>query len=319
MAKESLNRQASQKADAPGTKSMFLAPGMVRALFFHGALLPALNAKPMSVGHYENFPVASVLLPRRLRAAIAVIYCFARSADDIADEGDASDEERLAGLAAYRAQLIRISSGRSPAALPAPEMFAALAEVIRAHRLPVQLFEDLLDAFSQDVAQKRYADFAQVRDYCRRSANPVGRLILHLYGAVSDAALVQSDAICTSLQLINFCQDVGVDFAKHRIYLPKDSLTRFGVAESDFAAGRADAGFRALMTFEVARARQLMYAGAPLVKVLRGRAGWELRLVVQGGLRILEKIEKVGYDIFNQRPVLGACDWPLMAWRALRM
>ncbi len=273
----------------------------------------------MSVGHYENFPVASVLLPRRLRAAVAIIYRFARSADDIADEGDASDEERLAGLAAYRAQLIRISGGQSPSAVLAPEMFAALAEVIDTHCLPVRLFEDLLDAFSQDVVQKRYADFAQVKDYCRRSANPVGRLLLHLYDAVSDAALVQSDAICTSLQLINFCQDVGVDFAKQRIYLPKDSLTRFGVAESDIAAGRADAGFRALMTFEVARARRLMNAGAPLVKVLHGRLGWELRLVVQGGLRILEKIEQVGCDVFSQRPVLGGRDWGVMAWRALRM
>ena len=273
----------------------------------------------MSVGHYENFPVASLLLPRRLRAAVAIIYCFARSADDIADEGDASDEERLAGLAAYRVQLIRISGGQSPAALPAPEMFAALAEVIHTHRLPVRLFEDLLDAFSQDVMQKRYADFAQVKDYCRRSANPVGRLLLHLYDAASDAAFVQSDAICTSLQLINFCQDVGIDFAKQRIYLPKDSLTRYGVAESDIAAGRADVGFRALMTFEVTRARQLMNAGAPLVKVLHGRLGWELRLVVQGGLRILEKIENISYDVFSQRSVLGVRDWCVMAWRALRM
>jgi squalene synthase HpnC len=203
----------------------------------------------MSVGHYENFPVASIILPQRLREPIAAIYRFARGADDIADEGDATSEQRLAGLAAYLSQLRLVAAGLAPAPAPEADMFTRLGQVIRAHALPVGLFEDLLDAFSQDVVKKRYRDFPDVLDYCRRSANPVGRLLLHLYGAADTVSLQRSDAICSSLQLVNFWQDVAVDWQKDRVYLPQDSLERFGVAEEDIAQGRLSPRFQAMMKF----------------------------------------------------------------------
>lgn len=269
----------------------------------------------MPVDHYENFPVASVLLPRRLREPVEAIYAFARSADDIADEGEATPEARLAGLAAYRQKLDAIEAG----ATPGEPLFARLARTQREWALPLPLLRDLLDAFAQDVVKKRYADFAELLDYCRRSANPVGRLLLHLYGRASEENLQRSDLICSALQLINFWQDVCIDWRKDRVYLPQDSLARFGVTESALAAATNDEAFRALLAFEVQRARAMMLEGAPLATALPGRIGWELRLVVQGGLRILERIEAVDYDVFRHRPELGRTDWLLLAWRALWM
>jgi squalene synthase HpnC len=266
----------------------------------------------MSVGHYENFPVASVLLPRRLRPAVGAIYAFARSADDFADEGDLAPAERLARLDAYRERLRRIAAGQ-PAADP---LFERLAGAIGAHTLPLQPFHDLLDAFSQDVTKGRYADFREVLDYCRRSANPVGLLMLHLFGAASPQNVRLSDAICTGLQLVNFWQDVAVDLAKDRIYLPRDEMASHGVTEADLRGAHSDAPFRALMAFQVARARALLESGAPLARAVAGRSGFELRLVVQGGLRILERIDRVRGDVFRHRPVLRGPDWLLMLWRA---
>jgi squalene synthase HpnC len=269
----------------------------------------------MPVDHYENFPVASFLLPKRLVPAVEAIYAFARSADDLADEGDATPEQRLAALGLYEQALGAIARGE-PARDP---MFGRLAAVIAQYRLPLQPFHDLLSAFRQDVTVKRYPDFAQLLDYCRRSANPVGLLMLSLYGAADEANARASDAICSSLQLINFLQDVAVDREKGRIYLPLDDLARFGVAPAELGQWHADARWRALMAFEVARARALMLSGAPLALRLPGRIGWELRLVVQGGLRILESIERAGYDVFTRRPKLGPRDWAVIGWRALRM
>ena len=266
----------------------------------------------MPVDHYENFPVASLLLPARLREPVEAIYAFARSADDIADEGDAEAPTRLAQLDEYRRALRVIEKGEQPS----DPMFARLARNIRQWKLPLQLFRDLLDAFSQDVGTKRYRDFEELLDYCRRSANPVGRLLLCLYREESAENLRCSDAICTSLQLINFWQDVAIDWQKDRIYLPADSMTRFGVGESQIAEQRVDERWRALLAFEVARARAMMLDGAPLARRLPGRIGWELRLMVQGGLRILEGIERVGYDVFRHRPQLGKTDWLPIAWRA---
>jgi squalene synthase HpnC len=267
----------------------------------------------MPVDHYENFPVASLLLPRRLREPVEAIYAFARSADDIADEGDAPAVVRLAHLNDYRRELLAIAQGKTPA----EPMFARLARNIREHRLPIQLFRDLLDAFQQDVGKTRYADFPELLDYCRRSANPVGRLVLALYKADSPDNLKLSDHICTSLQLVNFWQDVAIDWQKNRIYLPQDDLTRHAVTETQIAEGRVDGPWRELLAFQVQRARAMMLAGAPLARRLPGRLGWELRLVVQGGLRILEKIEGVGFDVFRRRPTLGKFDWPAMIWRSL--
>lgn len=269
----------------------------------------------MSVDHYENFPVASVLLPAHLREPVQAIYAFARSADDIADEGEASNEARLAALAAYRQQLDLIESGQEPEG----EMFSRLAKNVRQFNLPVALLRDLLDAFSQDVVKKRYDDFAQLLDYCRRSANPVGRLLLHLYGRATPELCVQSDLICSSLQIINFWQDVAIDWQKERIYLPQDDMKRFGLTEAHLAQKQQDAAWQSLMKFQLDRARSMMLAGSPLALTLGGRIGWELRLVVQGGLRIIERIEKADYDIFFHRPKLGKWDWLCLFTRALMM
>lgn len=269
----------------------------------------------MPVEHYENFPVASFLLPRRLREPVEAIYAFARSADDIADEGDALPAARLAALDAYRQQLQVIAAGDTPT----EPMFRRLSLAVRAHNLPIPLLSDLLDAFSQDVVKTRYADFDELLDYTRRSANPVGRLMLHLYGHTSAQDLAQSDAICSSLQLINFWQDVAIDWHKPRIYLPQDSLQRFGVAESHIGAGKVDDAWRKLMRFEVQRARSMMLTGAPLALRLPGRIGWELRLVVQGGLRILNRLEAVNYDMFSRRPQLKTLDWLAVLHGALSM
>ncbi|MET3133169.1 squalene synthase HpnC [Oxalobacteraceae bacterium GrIS 1.11] len=269
----------------------------------------------MPVNHYENFPVASILLPKRLVPAVEAIYAFARSADDLADEGDAAPEERLRALQAYEAALARIERGESGA----DPMFERLAKVITQYRLPIRPFYDLLDAFKQDVLVTRYANYAALLDYCRRSANPVGLLMLTLYGAADDANVADSDAICSALQLINFLQDVAIDQQKERIYLPLEDLTRFSVSPAAFERNEARGKWVALMRFEVARARALLLQGAPLALRLPGRIGWELRLVVQGGLRILEAIEAVNYDVFLHRPQLQKRDWLRICWRALRM
>ncbi|MDB5933419.1 MAG: hpnC [Massilia sp.] len=264
----------------------------------------------MPVDHYENFPVASILLPKRLVPAVEAIYAFARSADDIADEGDAAPAERLAALERYEEEL------GAPSADP---LFQRLAAIIARYRLPLQPFYDLLSAFKQDVLVKRYDDFDALLDYCRRSANPVGLLMLSLYGAAGEANVRDSDAICSALQLINFLQDVAIDREKGRIYIPCDDLVRFQVDSAQLDHWHADSRWRALMAFQVDRARALMLSGAPLALRLPGRIGWELRLVVQGGLRILEAIERVDYDVFTRRPKLGSLDWIVLAWRALWM
>ena len=262
----------------------------------------------MAVGHYENFPVASLLLPASLRGPVEIIYRFARSADDFADEGDDPPELRLQKLNDYRAQLVA----------PATPLFRDVEKIIREHGLPVQLFEDLLDAFSQDVTQKRYENYSQVLDYCRRSANPVGRLLLHLFKRTSDSDLRQSDAICSALQLINHWQDVDIDYTKdNRVYLPQDEMARFGVTERHLKEKICNPAFEALMKFQVDRARQLMLSGSGLGKTLPGRVGLEIRATVQGGLRILEKIEQAGYDVFRRRPVLKPLDWPLLLLKAV--
>jgi squalene synthase HpnC len=269
----------------------------------------------MSVDHYENFPVASLLLPAGLRPAVEAIYAFARTADDIADEGNAGPGQRLAALDHYEDELDAIAAGK----VRHERLFLQLAQVVASHKLPLQPLRDLISAFKQDVTTVRYADFPALLDYCRRSADPVGRLMLHLYGAADEVNVRDSDAICSALQLINFWQDVAIDWQKARIYLPQDDLARFGIDEAQIAAGAVDARWRALMYFEVSRARTLLLSGAPLAKRLSGRVGWELRLVVQGGLRILEKIDAAGYDVFRQRPRLGKLDWLRMGWRALWM
>jgi squalene synthase HpnC len=274
------------------------------------------------VGHYENFPVASWLCPARLRPAVAAIYAFARTADDIADEGNADAATRLADLAGYRAELAACVAGAGE--YPRwPEVFAPLAAALRAYALPVPLLEDLLSAFEQDVVKTRdasgYSTRDELLDYCRRSANPVGRLMLHLYGVHDAAALRQSDCICTALQLINFWQDLSIDLPRGRYYVPAEDCPPHGLDPLGPKSWPAHPNARRLVAAEVDWARELMHDGAPLVHRVPGRAGYELRLVVQGGLRILDKIAAGGFDSFRSRPRLAPWDWPALFWRALWM
>lgn len=272
--------------------------------------------------HYENFPVASLLCPPRLRQPIAAIYGFARTADDIADEGDALPAARLADLAAYLADLRAIAQGQAPSPRWA-SVFLPLQSVLRSHQLPVPLLEDLLSAFAQDVEKTRdgegYADREELLDYCRRSANPVGRLLLHLYGIADPLALRRSDAICSSLQLINFWQDMSRDGPAGRVYAPAADLAAHGLDAAQLLACRDSPAARALLRRLCAWAGELMAQGAPLVHQIPGRAGWELRLVVQGGLRILAKIEAMDHATLLRRPRITALDLPGIAWRALWM
>ena len=267
----------------------------------------------MGVGHYENFPVASVLLPARLRRPIAAIYRFARTADDVADEGDASPAERLSRLQEYGRQLHGIERGER---LDDP-LFLEVADAVEQYRLPMQLFHDLLDAFSQDVVKSRYRDFAELLDYSRRSADPIGRLLLHLFGTAREETAQLSDRICSALQLINFWQDVAIDLAKDRIYLPLEDMARFGVDEAQLAGHAATPSFRALLRFEIERTRAMLYAGAPLGGMLPGRVGLEIRMVVAGGDAILQKLIDVDCDVFRRRPSLKPLDWLKMFARSV--
>ena len=263
-----------------------------------------------------------------MRPPIAAIYHFARTADDIADEGDASPAERLAQLSAYRADLAAAARGDGWSPDRAP-VFAPLAQAIAQFGLPESLLADLLSAFVQDIEKTRdggaYADRAELLDYCRRSANPIGRLLLHLYGVNDNTALAQSDAICTALQLINFWQDPSVDLPRGRFYLPLADCASQGLTRESFKAFRplapvppAQAAID-LIADEVRWARALMREGAPLVHRLPGRAGWELRLVVQGGLRILDKVDALQGASLHTRPKLDKADWLRMLGRCLRM
>lgn len=267
----------------------------------------------LAASHYENFPVASRLLPRHLREPIAVIYAFARTADDYADEGEHTPAQRLALLDQYRAQLDATLNG----ATSADPVFIALRDVISRHALPPQLFHDLLHAFRSDVTTSRYANFAALLDYCRHSANPVGRLLLHLYGAATPLNLQQSDAVCTALQLINFYQDLAQDIDENdRIYIPLDELARFSITEDDLRLHRDSVPLRALLDYQIERARTMMLSGAPLGNTLRGRIGFELRLVIHGGLRILDRLQQRRDTVFA-RPRLRRTDWLAIFWKAV--
>lgn len=268
----------------------------------------------MPANHYENFPVGSIVLPRRLRKPTHAVYAFARTADDIADEGSATDAERLYGLDGLRAELDRIGRGETPQTVLVQRL---QAEVLQPFGLPLQPFYDLLSAFGQDVRQKRYQNFGELADYCRRSANPVGRIMLHLYGEHDPLSKAQSDGICTALQLVNFWQDVAVDWQKGRVYIPQDDLQKFGVSEAQIAEGRADFAFQRLMAYECGRAHKILKAGSPLAKTLKGRMGLELRMIVLGAQQILHKLETNHYDVFDHRPVLEAKDWWVVVKRAL--
>jgi squalene synthase HpnC len=255
--------------------------------------------------HYENFPVASILLPRALRRPVAAIYAFARSADDIADEGDLDSSTRLALLDAYRQNLESIEQGGTPTT----PLFLALADTIRNHALTLAPFYDLLAAFRQDVTQTRYADFDELSRYCQRSANPVGRLLLRLFRRDNDLNIALSDAVCTGLQLTNFLQDVPADYERGRLYLPQDALRAHGVTPDDIPARRFGPGWQRLMDSEIERARCLLQRGSRLGGNLTGRFGWEIRLTIAGGLTILDKLQAINRQRFITGTRLTPMDW----------
>lgn len=285
------------------------------------------------VEHYENFPVASWLCPPHLRPVIAAIYGFARTADDIADEGDAPAAQRLQDLSDYRANLNRIA--HTPdlvASVRWPQVFDPLAKHLHAHCLPVQLLHDLLSAFEQDVRRTaqglHYESHEELLNYCRLSANPIGRLLLHLYGITDPQRLHESDCICSALQLINFWQDLSVDLPRQRHYLPLQEMHALGLERADFAPTANTAAAlseerstrKALLIASLLdQACDLMYTGQTLPLHIPGRAGWELRLVVQGGLRIAEKIRQLHHQTWLTRPRLRSFDFPILLWRAWRI
>lgn len=267
--------------------------------------------------HYENFPVASILLPKRYRTAVAMIYSFARQADDFADEGEAAPAQRLENLQRFRDEVELIQAYIQPNT----DFFRTLQYTIQIHRLPIQPFLDLLDAFSQDVTKTRYANFAEVMDYCQRSANPVGNLLLHLYGQATPEKLQRSDDICSALQLINFYQDIAIDFdkneGKRRIYLCQDEMLAAGINESTIAQKQVNAQWQSFMHMNISRAEQLLKRGKPLGKQLPGRLGFELRMIVAGGEQIISKLKACDGDIFYHRPQLTRWDWGIILLKAL--
>ncbi len=272
--------------------------------------------------HYENFPVASILLPNHLREPIALIYSFARQADDFADEGDFTIEERLASLNQFRDELDLLQAYIKPQTA----FFSVLGAMIRSRKLPFEPFYDLLDAFSQDVTKVRYENYAEVLDYCRRSANPIGRLLLHLYEAATPQNIALSDNICSALQIINFLQDIKIDFKKNdgkqRIYMCQDELLRFGITEQQIAtyvesSEPVDQRWHQFIQFNLERVHAMLNNGKPLGRILKGRIGFEMRIIIAGGERIITKITKVNGDIFRHRPVLNYWDWLIILCKAL--
>lgn len=268
--------------------------------------------------HYENFPVASRLLPKAARPHIAAVYAFARIADDFADEGERSDAARLELLDDWKRRLAAAAAGRvendgSDAAL----IFTAVGETIRRHQLEPQLFEDLLSAFRQDVLVKRYDTWEDVLDYCRRSANPVGRLVLRISG-YRDAELDRrSDAVCTALQLTNFWQDLERDFRNGRVYVPQAVVATEGADEADLGRRRMSPEWHAALSDVATRTRALFDEGRPVADGVRGRLRWELRATWLGGVRILDRIEAVRFDVFRKRPTLGWFDAIVIGGRTL--
>ncbi len=314
----------------PDSRHLGLSPSFLSGFF-----------NSVQIDHYENFPVASCVLPSRLRQPIRAIYAFARAADDFADEGTESPDERLAALNEFEARLNQIERGETPE----DRLFSELAQIIRDHQLPMQPFRDLLSAFKQDVVKTRYADFSEVMDYCRRSANPVGRLLMALFKDNTPRHLAYSDGLCASLQLINFLQDVAIDFRKGRVYLPQDELAKAGFSDKLLGrlTGQASATddpspilhqslggipvississpedrWRQFMLAQIKRVQKMLQASAPLGLALKGRAGFEARMIIAGGDRILHKLYLDPLAPLKRRVKLNPWDWLVMVFRAL--
>jgi squalene synthase HpnC len=273
----------------------------------------------LAASHYENFPVASRLLPKASRPHIAAIYAFARVADDIADEGDLPPATRISQLEAWQWRLNEAVAGRIAAdGTDAAAIFTALAATIRRFDLEVPLFEDLLSAFGQDVFVTRYDTWTDLLDYCRRSANPVGRLVLRVSGYRDPVRDRQSDAICTALQLTNFWQDLAVDWGRGRLYVPRDIRETCGADEQALHDHAWPVAWQAALRDAAARTRALFAEGRPLVNSVEGRLRYELRATWLGGVRILDALDRGDFNVFERRPALGWVDAAAIGWRALR-
>ena len=276
-----------------------------------------------SRAHYENFPVASRLLPARTRPHVAAIYAFARAADDFADEGQRSVAERHRLLDRWQCRLREALAGAAPAPagpeepVHTPEIFVALAASVRSLQLPATLLEDLLSAFRQDTVVTRYDTWEALFDYCRRSANPIGRLVLRISGYADRELDGWSDSICTALQLTNFWQDFAGDYARGRLYLPLEEIHRSRADERSLALAHLSVEWKQALASAVRRTRGLFAAGLPLCDRIDGRLRFELRATWLGGSRILDRIEDGDYEIFRRRPTLGVADVPRLAGSAL--
>jgi len=279
--------------------------------------MPNQDNTALASQHYENFPVASFALPKDLRYPIALIYHFARCADDFADEDNHTQAERLALLQGYVDELNIIKANGSSQ----DAFFIEFAQMLRDRKLPLEPFYDLLDAFKQDVMKARYVNFDEVLDYCKRSANPIGALLLHLFNKASPKNLVYSDNICSALQLINFYQDVAIDFDDtdhpRRIYCCQDEVQQFGITETQMAAQQSNVNWERFMRFNVERAETMLQNGKPLGRILPGRMGLEMRLIIAGGETIIRKLKVVNGDVFHKRPTIKAWDWPEILIKAI--
>ena len=262
--------------------------------------------------HYENFPVASLFIPRDRRPYVCAVYAFARTADDFADEGDDLPRVRLEKLDDWQAKLDASYEGRAD-----HPVFVAIAETAARTGLPKSLLSDLLTAFRMDVTTKRFQSTAELLQYCRFSANPVGRIVLHIFKGAAPGSLLLSDSICTGLQLANFAQDLSVDWRKGRLYVPLEDLNRFGYTEDDVERGTVDRRFRDLMEAQVDRARGFLLAGSPLVGEAPREIRFELALTVRGGLAILKRVERIGYDVLHTRPVVSIPDKARIVFMAI--
>jgi len=288
---------------APGFLTMAASETKLRAAY--------AECRRLASRHYENFPTASYLVPRDKRDALAAVYAFARYADDVADEPGV--ENRLEKLADWRAKLDASYGG----GIDHP-VFLALSDSAQRFRLSRENFENLLRAFESDVVVNRHPDFPSLLAYCKCSANPVGRLVLELFGYHDPGLFELSDHICTALQLTNFWQDVAIDFSRDRIYLPLEDMARFNYTLDDLRVGRADRRWQELLTFEITRTRALFERGRGLPEEVQPRLRTQLRLTWLGGTEILSKIQAVSYDIFRRRPSLGRWDFLRLYWRARR-
>lgn len=279
--------------------------------------MPNQDNTALASQHYENFPVASFALPKDLRYPIALIYHFARCADDFADEDNHTQAERLVLLQGYVDELNIIKANGSSQ----DAFFIEFAQMLRDRKLPLAPFYDLLDAFKQDVIKTRYVNFDEVLDYCKRSANPIGALLLHLFNKASPKNLAYSDNICSALQLINFYQDVAIDFDDtdhpRRIYCCQDEMQEFGITETQMAAQQSNVNWERFMRFNVERAETMLQTGKPLGRILPGRMGLEMRLIIASGETIIRKLKVVNGDVFHKRPTIKAWDWPAILIKAI--